>query len=140
MENKKKYDVFKKGQVIYADFGKKPPGVEGGLRPCVVVSCNESNHSRAPQITVCPLSSKIKKIPVHVVIQPFDVSGYHLRTVSDLLPEDIQTIPKSAVRGTIGFINKNVMEEIDRKLAMQLGLENRSKDVGAKEGENDEEK
>ena len=107
MENKKKYDVFKKGQVIYADFGKKPPGVEGGLRPCVVVSCNESNHSRAPQITVCPLSSKIKKIPVHVVIQPLDVSGYHLRTVSDLLPEDIQTIPKLAVRGTIGFINKN---------------------------------
>lgn len=140
MENKKKYDVFKKGQVIYADFGKKPPGVEGGLRPCVVVSCNESNHSRAPQITVCPLSSKIKKIPVHVVIQPLDVSGYHLRTVSDLLPEDIQTIPKLAVRGTIGFINKNVMEEIDRKLAMQLGLENRSKDMSAKEGENDEEK
>ena len=140
MENKRKYDVFKKGQVIYADFGKKPPGVEGGLRPCVVVSCNESNHSRAPQITVCPLSSKIKKIPVHVVIQPLDVSGYHLRTVSDLLPEDIQTIPKLAVRGTIGFINKNVMEEIDRKLAMQLGLENRSKDMSAKEGENDEEK
>ena len=129
MENKKKYDVFKKGQVIYADFGKKPPGVEGGLCPCVVVSCNESNHSRAPQITVCPLSSKIKKIPVHVVIQPLDVSGYHLRTVSDLLPEDIQTIPKLAVRGTIGFINKNVMEEIDQKLAMQLGLENRSKDM-----------
>lgn len=140
MENKKKYDVFKKGQVIYADFGKKPPGVEGGLRPCVVVSCNESNHSRAPQITVCPLSSKLKKIPVHVVIQPLDVSGYHLKTASDMLPEDIQTIPKSAVRGTIGFINKNVMEEIDRKLAMQLGLENRSKDVSAKEGENDEEK
>lgn len=140
MENKRKYDVFKKGQVIYADFGKKPPGVEGGLRPCVVVSCNESNHSRAPQITVCPLSSKIKKIPVHVVIQPLDVSGYHLRTASDMLPEDIQTIPKSAVRGTIGFINKNVMEEIDRKLAMQLGLENRSKDESAKEGDNDEEK
>ena len=138
MENKKKYDVFKKGQVIYADFGKKPPGVEGGLRPCVVVSCNESNHSRAPQITVCPLSSKIKKIPVHVVIQPLDVSGYHLKTASDMLPEDIQTIPKLAVRGTIGFINKNVMEEIDRKLAMQLGLENRSKDMSAKEGENDE--
>ena len=32
------------------------------------------------------------------------------------------------------------MEEIDRKLAMQLGLENRSKDMSAKEGENDEEK
>lgn len=140
MGNNKKYDVFKKGQVIYADFGKRPPGVEGGLRPCVVVSCNESNHSRAPQITVCPLSSKIKKIPVHVVIQPLDVSGYHLKTVSDMLPEDIQTIPKSAVRGTIGFISKKVMEEIDRKLAIQLGLENRSQEKSTKEGEHDEEK
>lgn len=126
MKNKKKYKAYKRGQVLFADLGKRPPGVEGGIRPCVVVSCDESNHSGAPQITVCPLSSKLKNIPVHVKIKPEDVKGYSLRTVSDLLPEDIQTIPKSAVIGEVGYIvaDSEVMRQIDRALIMQLGLHN----------------
>lgn len=124
MNNKKKYKTYRRGQVLFADLGKRPPGVEGGLRPCVVVSCDESNHSRAPQITVCPLSSKLKKIPVHVQIKPEDVKGYSLRTVSDLLPEDMQTIPKSAVRGELGYIASDsaIMTQINNALLMQLGL------------------
>lgn len=124
MNNKKKYKTYRRGQVLFADLGKRPPGVEGGLRPCVVVSCDESNHSRAPQITVCPLSSKLKKIPVHVQIKPEDVKGYSLTTVSDLLPEDMQTIPKSAVRGELGYIASDsaIMTQINNALLMQLGL------------------
>jgi len=126
MKDKKKYKAYKRGQVLFADLGKRPPGVEGGIRPCVVVSCDESNHSGAPQITVCPLSSKLKKIPVHVQIKPEDVKGYSLRTVSDLLPEDIQTIPKSAVMGELGYLAREseVMRQIDRALIMQLGVHN----------------
>ena len=124
MKDKKRYKAYKRGQVLFADLGKRPPGVEGGIRPCVVVSCDESNHSGAPQITVCPLSSKLKNIPVHVQIKPEDVKGYSLRTVSDLLPEDIQTIPKSAVMGELGYIaaDSNVMGLINKALMMQLGL------------------
>lgn len=124
MKDKKKYKAYKRGQVLFADLGKRPPGVEGGIRPCVVVSCNESNHSGAPQITVCPLSSKLKNIPVHVQIKPEDVKGYSLKTVSDLLPEDIQTIPKSAVMGELGYIaaGSNIMGLINKALMMQLGL------------------
>ena len=124
MKEKRFYKTYKKGQVVYADFGNRPPGVEGGIRPCVVVSRDASNHCRAPQITVCPLSSKLKEIPVHVKINPMDVSGYHLRAVSDFMPEDIQTIPKTAVRGTIGFIkgDSEVMREIGKAMMMQLGL------------------
>ena len=124
MKDKKKYKAYKRGLVLFADLGKRPPGVEGGIRPCVVVSCDESNHSRAPQITICPLSSKLKNIPVHVQIKPEDVKGYSLKTVSDLLPEDIQTIPKSAVMGELGYIaaDSNVMGLINKALMMQLGL------------------
>lgn len=124
MNDKRFYKEYKKGQVIYADFGRRPPGVEGGIRPCVVVSRNASNHRRAPQITVCPLSSKLKDKLVHVRIKPFDVNGYHLKSVSDLLPEDMQTIPKSAVRGTVGYItvDSKIMDEIDKALIVQLDL------------------
>ena len=124
MDGKKRYKAYKRGQVLFVDFGKRPPGVEGGLRPCVVVSCDKSNHAGAPQITVCPLSSKLKQIPVHVQIRPEDVNGYSLKNVYDLLPEDIQTISKSAVRGELGYISNNseVMMKIDYALCMQFGL------------------
>lgn len=124
MAKKRLYKEFKKGQVVYADFGNKALGVEGGIRPGVVVSRDESNHKRAPQITICPLSRKLKDKLVHVRINPRDVNGYHLKEVSDLLTEDIQTISKSAIRGTIGYITieSNVQEAIDRALIIQLDL------------------
>ena len=124
MQDKQKYRVYKRGQIVFADLGKRPPGVEGGIRPCVIVSCDESNHSGAPQITVCPLSSKLKNIPVHVQIKPEDVNGYSLKTVSDLLPEDIQTISKKAVLGEIGYIaaDSEVMAKINAVLIRQLNL------------------
>lgn len=36
-------------------------GVQGGIRPGIVVSCDASNHGGAPQISVVPLSSKLKE-------------------------------------------------------------------------------
>lgn len=121
---KKNYGKYKRGDVVYADFGHNPPGVEGGIRPCVIVSCDASNHNGAPMVTVCPLSSKIKPIPVHVQIKPNDVRGYRLKTISDFLPEDIQTVSKKAIRGKTGYIpvETEVMEQIDRALIRQLNL------------------
>lgn len=120
----KSYGKYKRGDVVYADFGHKPHGVEGGIRPCVIVSCDASNHDGAPMVTVCPLSSKLKAIPVHVQIKPNDVRGYRLKTISDFLPEDIQTVAKGAIRGKTGYIpvEADVMEQIDRALIRQLNL------------------
>ena len=32
-KNKKRYDKYKKFDVVYADFGRNPHGVQGGIRP-----------------------------------------------------------------------------------------------------------
>lgn len=124
MVNKKEYKTYRRGQVVYVDLGWKPEGVQGGLRPCVVISNNASNHKYAPQITVCALTSKLKENPVHVVINPLDVKGYHLRAKSDFLAEDMCTVSKKAVCGTIGYIpeNSDVMRKIDMAIAKQLNL------------------
>ncbi len=124
MRNKAIYKSYKRGQVVYADFGHRASGVQSGIRPCVVISCDRSNHCRAPQITVCPLSTKNKPNRVHVQIHPLDVNGYHLRKISDFLPEDMQTISKKDVRGIIGFIQKDseIMKKINAAIIMQLGL------------------
>lgn len=96
-KNKKHYDKYKKFDVVYADFGRNPHGVQGGIRPGIVVSCDASNHGGAPQISVVPLSSKLKDNPVHVIVEPSEIRGYALSNRSDFMPEDIQTLNKGCV-------------------------------------------
>ena len=94
---------------------------------------------------MCPLSSKLKDIKVHVKINPLDVNGLHLHKISDFMPEDMQTVSKSAIRGHIGYITvaSNVMEEIDKSLITQLSLWETAKKLVREEllhGESKEEK
>lgn len=103
-KNKKRYDKYKKFDVVYADFGRNPHGVQGGIRPGIVVSCDASNHGGAPQISVVPLSSKLKDNPVHVIVEPSEIRGYALSNRSDFMPEDIQTLNKGCVRFKSGYI------------------------------------
>ena len=63
---KRRYGKYNKFDVVYADFGKNPHGIQGGIRPGIIISCDASNHDGAPQVSVVPLSSKLKDIPVQV--------------------------------------------------------------------------
>ena len=123
-ENKKHYDKYKKFDVVYADFGRNPHGVQGGIRPGIVVSCDASNHGGAPQISVVPLSSKLKDNPVHVIVEPSEIRGYALSNRSDFMPEDIQTLNKGCVRFKSGYIpgESEIREAMDRAMIMQLNL------------------
>ena len=121
---KKIYSSFKRGEVVYVDFGAQSHGVQGGIRPCIVVSSNAGNHCRAPQITVCPLTTKIKDKPVHVKIESHDVTGYQLKQTSEMLAEDIMTVSKDAVRGKVGFIKEDtdIMKQINHAVMLHLGI------------------
>ena len=82
------------------------------------------NHDGAPQVSVVPLSSKLKDIPVHVILNPKDVSGFGLSKISDFMPEDAQTISKGCIRAKSGTVieDSGVREEIDRALIRQFDL------------------
>ena len=123
-KNKKRYDKYKKFDVVYADFGRNPHGVQGGIRPGIVVSCDASNHGGAPQISVVPLSSKLKDNPVHVIVEPSETRGYALNNRSDFMPEDIQTLNKGCVRFKSGYIpgESEIREAMDRAMIMQFNL------------------
>ena len=121
---KRRYGKYNKFDVVYADFGKNPHGIQGGIRPGIIISCDASNHDGAPQVSVVPLSSKLKDIPVHVILNPKDVSGFGLSKISDFMPEDAQTISKGSIRAKSGTVieDSGVREEIDRALIRQFDL------------------
>ena len=78
----------------------------------------------APQISVVPLSSKLKDNPVHVIVDPSEIRGYALSNRSDFMPEDIQTLNKGCVRFKSGYIpgESEIREAMDRAMIMQLNL------------------
>ena len=39
---KRKYGKYNKFDVVYADFGKNPHGIQGGIRPGIIISCDAS--------------------------------------------------------------------------------------------------
>ena len=104
---KRRYEKYRKYDVVYVDFGNNPHGVQSGIRPGVIVSCDRSNHEYAPQVCIVPLSTKLKDNPVHVKLNPEDVKGYKLKAKSDFIPEDMQTVSKGKIRGKTGYIPKN---------------------------------
>ena len=68
--------------------------------------------------------TKLKDIPVHVILNPKDVSGFGISKMSDFMPEDAQTISKSCIRAKSGTVieNSGMREEIDRALIKQFDL------------------
>ncbi|MDO4649559.1 MAG: type II toxin-antitoxin system PemK/MazF family toxin [Eubacteriales bacterium] len=122
--SKTQYESYNKFDVVFADFGCNPNGVEGGKRPAVIVSCDASNHGGAPQVSLVPLSTKLKNIPVHVLIRPEDARGDCIKKYSHFMPENIQTIPKRHIQDKRGFIpeSSRIREQIDRALIAQFDL------------------
>ena len=124
---KRRYEKYRKYDVVYVDFGNNPHGVQSGIRPGVIVSCDRSNHEYAPQVCIVPLSTKLKDNPVHVKLNP-----------EDFIPEDMQTVSKGKIRGKTGYIPKNspVRDDIDRSLILQLDLLSAARKMIMEEVEN----
>ena len=77
----------------------------------ILISCDASNHDGAPQVSVVPLSTKLKDIPVYVILNPKDVSGFGISKMSDFMPEDAQTISKSCIRAKSGTVIEKLWNE-----------------------------
>lgn len=88
--------------------------IQTGKRPCLIIS-NNVNNAYSLTLTVIPLSTKIKPLPVHTTI-------YLHGRLSTFLCEQIRTVPKSSVVEYHGYADSVVMERVEECLMLQLGL------------------
>lgn len=89
--------------------------IQEGMRPAVVVSndvCNEASGV----VTIVPFTSKVKRP------YPQQVPVVFLEGVSIALADQITSIPVSELHRYIGDLRDFQMEQIDRAIAVQLGL------------------
>lgn len=119
-EPQKEIKIVKRGEIYFGDLGEGIGSEQNGIRPILILQ-NDIGNKYSPTTIVCLITSISKKLnlPVHYRI-PKEVSS--LPHDSVILLEQIRTIDKKRLIRKISTLDKEMMEDIDRRLKISLGL------------------
>ena len=123
----KSNSVFERGDIVFASLGNYPGSSrQSGERPCLVVS-NNRNNIVAPILTVCPITTKIRRNSFHINITKDNVQGYFPKE-SEIMVEQLTVIDKRDVISKYGYMkDSDLMAEVDMLIHRHLGLDFSSK-------------
>lgn len=118
MRNKLHPEAWR-GDIFYADLGETIGSEQGGTRPVLIIQNNVGN-TYSPTVIVAVITSKIKHpdMPTHVQIG----ARFGLSETSCVIFEQIRTIDRQLLRGYVGTVDDKTMRELDRALAVSIGL------------------
>lgn len=106
----------KRGEIYYFDLIGRG-SVQGGRRPCVVLS-NDINNKFSSVLQVCPLTTQTKNnLPVHL-----DIKGFGLSVDSTLLGEQLTIVEKKQISSYIGEVNEFTLKKIEKAIKIQLQI------------------
>lgn len=113
--------VITRGTIIMVDLPLSNNSIQGGLRPCLVVS-NDKGNQYSPVLIVVPITSRQTKkpMPTHFHIEPSLMNGLTKKSIA--LAEQIITIGKEMVVDVIGELNLTEMNLFNNKLKKSLNL------------------
>ena len=117
---------IKRGDIYYANLNPVTGSEQGSYRPVLVVQ-NNTGNSNSPTIVIVPITGNLQKtlLPTHVMIPG---SSCGMDKDSLVLVEQIRTIDRSRLANYIGSIKHDIQFQIDKALAICVGLERPAKD------------
>lgn len=115
------YIEAKKGTIVWVDFGDNPVGEQAGVRPAVVVSVNIINQ-KSSTLTVCPLTSRPKRLDLPEHIEVNYTTQKNTKRYSVILCEQIKTISKKRVISYGGYIESADIVRVNKGIRQLLGL------------------
>jgi mRNA interferase MazF len=99
---------------------KQDGNLQGGIRPCIIVSNNKACEV-SPVLTVVPLTSKTKRpLPTHVELYPSIESGISM--TSTFLAEQITTINRTSIKRVMGVLTSIEIKLIKKAIQKSLAL------------------
>lgn len=111
---------IRRGDIFYYDFGVTKGSIQSGVRPVLVLQCNEGNAA-SPTVIVAAMTTSHKKayLPSHIILN----DTYGLREPSMVLLEQISVINKCNLERYIGNISdQETVKQIDIALEKVLGI------------------
>lgn len=112
--------IVKKGDLFFADLSPVIGSEQGGVRPVLVIQ-NDIGNKYSPTIIVAAVTSQINKakLPTHVEIP---AENHGLNKDSVILMEQLRTIDKRRLKERIGHVGSELMEEVNKAMAVSLGM------------------
>jgi mRNA interferase MazF len=108
-----------KGDVWFVELDPTRGREQAGRRPALIVSVNQFNYGPAELVVVIPITTRDKKIPFHVKINPPEGG---LREISFIKCEDIRSVSKERLIKFSGKISNNIFLLIEDRLRILLNL------------------
>jgi mRNA interferase MazF len=108
-----------RGEIWLADLNPVRGREQAGNRPVLVVSVDPFNQSRADLVVVIPITSTLRNIPFHVILQPPEGG---LTNASALLCEAVRSISKDRLIARWGSVSPGTMAEVEDRLRILMGL------------------
>ena len=111
---------IKRGEIYYADLSPVIGSEQGGIRPVLIVQ-NDVGNRYSPTVIAAAITSQHDKsnLPTHINVS---AEGCGLARDSIVLLEQVRTIDKSRLLDYICTLSPAKMREIDRALAVSLGI------------------
>lgn len=115
-------NIFKRGEIYFADLSPVVGSEQGGIRPVLIIQ-NDVGNKFSPTVIVSAITSKLEKakLPTHIELSS---QKYHLPKDSVVLLEQIRTLDKRRLKEKIASIDEYKMKEINRALLISLGFVN----------------
>ena len=111
---------MKRGEVYWCDLEPRRGHEQGERRPVVIISADPYNESRSPLIGIVPLTTAIRKNPIHI---GFTREETGLEAASTALVDHARFLDRSRLRpGAVGRLAPAAQSRLDRNLARVLGL------------------
>lgn len=108
---------FTKGSVYWANLPKyRQSSVQSGTRPVVVVSSLKGNLN-SDVVMIAPLTTKIKPLCINA-----DIDFMVDNRPSQVLCNQIQTVPKSALFNYVGELSIKDIDEVEKCILISLGI------------------
>jgi mRNA interferase MazF len=96
------------------------PGDLGKPRPAVVVQADELGD-KTKTILVCPMSSEIAgTLLLRPIVEPSAANG--LRVRSQIMTDKLIALDRRRIRQSVGALERDASERLDRALLLVLGL------------------
>lgn len=108
-----------RGEVWLADLNPTRGREQAGQPPILVFSVDEFNRGPAELAVVLPITSTIRPIPLHVIIQPPEGG---LKVQSRVLTDAIRSISKERLVERWGAVSPETMAAVEDRVRTLLGL------------------
>ena len=109
----------KRGEIWWVNFEPSFGTEIKKIRPALIISNNIANKM-GKRITVIPMTSKIKDLPIVVIV--FPDADNNLESESLIKIPDIATFDKKRLKSRIGVISAQKLSEVEEKIKIHLGL------------------